>query len=73
MEVASLKSHILSHVRKFEAVDQTADLDWPGTRPTVDEEEGRTSGSMVPGCREDSLSVRKKNIADDKKDPLTWG
>jgi len=66
-----LKSHVVSHVRKDEVVDQSADLDWPGTRPTVDDEEGRTSGSIVPGWREDSLNVRKKNIADDKKGPLT--
>jgi hypothetical protein len=63
----SLKSQVVNHTRKLEAVDPSDDL--PGTRPTVDEEDGRTSGSIVPGCREDSLRVRKKNIADTRKDP----
>jgi hypothetical protein len=38
----------------------------------VDDEDGRTSGSIVPGCREDSLRVKKKNIADTRKIPLQW-
>lgn len=60
----SLKSQVVIYSRKDEAVDAKIDFGPRGPRPTCEDKDGRISGSMVPGRRVDSLSDRKKTMAE---------